>query len=179
VLFASKIGWAGIAFILATTGMLGQGSPRSPARSGSGTEIVSVFVVKDEIRKMQETLRGKGLYKGKVDGVFGLRTRASIRAYQKAGNLPITGQVDTQTAAGLGVRPESAWDNSQSDGRQVGHSIHFIVGEFDKDKPSAGIQRTASRPRTTARKEVSTAAIEDSPGGGANKQQPANEEHNQ
>jgi Putative peptidoglycan binding domain len=83
---------------LLTTGVLVQGFPRSPAGSDSSKEGVAAFVIKDEITKMQETLRTKGHYQGKVDGVFGLRTRASIRAYQKAENLPVTGQVDSRTA---------------------------------------------------------------------------------
>jgi peptidoglycan hydrolase-like protein with peptidoglycan-binding domain len=78
--------------------VLVQGFPRSPAGSDSSKEGVAAFVIKDEITKMQETLRTKGHYQGKVDGVFGLRTRASIRAYQKAENLPVTGQVDSRTA---------------------------------------------------------------------------------
>ncbi len=180
MLLASKIVWAGIALTLLTTGMLGQDFPGRPAGSDSNKQGVAVFVIKNEIKKVQETLRGKGYYEGKVDGVFGLRTRASIRAYQKDENLPITGQVDTRTAAGLGVRSESNWDNSQSAGRQVGHSSDIVVSEFKSDKPSAGIRRAEGRPGQTARKEVSRAtAIKDNRGGGANKQQAENEEHDQ
>ncbi|MGO9076397.1 MAG: peptidoglycan-binding domain-containing protein [Terriglobales bacterium] len=54
-----------------------------------------------EIIKLQQTLQDKGHYRGKVDGVVGLRTRASIRAYQKAENL--TGaicQCDARAAGG-------------------------------------------------------------------------------
>ena len=47
---------------------------------------------------MQQTLQDKGHYRGEVDGVFGLRTRASIRGFQKAENLTVTVQLDTQTA---------------------------------------------------------------------------------
>ncbi len=177
---ASKIGWAGIALTLLTTGMLAQDFPRSPAASDSNKEGVTVFVVKNEIRKVQETLRTKGYYGGKVDGVFGLRTRASLRAYQKAENLPITGQVDSQTAAGLGVRPESNWGNSQSTGWEVGHSSDIVVGEMNRDKPSAGIKRAKGSASKTSRREISRAsAIEDNRGGGANKQQAENEEHDQ
>ena len=117
----SKIGWTGIAFALLTTGMLLQGSPQGAAGSDSNNEGVAAFVTQNEISKMQETLRNKGHYRGKVDGIFGLRTRASIRAYQKAEHLPVTGQVDTRTADGLGVRPESTWSNSESAGRKVGN----------------------------------------------------------
>jgi peptidoglycan hydrolase-like protein with peptidoglycan-binding domain len=85
---ADKIGWAGIAFTLLTTGMLAQDFPRSPAGSSNKERVAAVH--QNEIKRMQETLRDKGHRRGKVDGVFGLRTRASIRAYQKAENLPIT-----------------------------------------------------------------------------------------
>ena len=111
---------------------------------------------------MQETLRDKRHYRGKIDGVFGLRTRASIRAYQKAEKLPITGEVDISTAEGLGVRPESSWDNSQSAGRPDPHSSASVAGKLKKEKPSAGIRRVKGRPSTTGRKEVSqVTAMED------------------
>ena len=64
---------------------------------------------------MQETLRDKGHYRGKIDGVFGLRTRASIRGYQKAENLPVTGQLDTPTAGKLGVAPERREESCYDD----------------------------------------------------------------
>lgn len=155
---ASKTKWAGIAITLLTTGMLVQGFPRSASGSDSNTEEGTVFVVKNEIKKLQETLRDKGHYSGKVDGVFGLRTRASIRTYQKAENLPITGQVDTRTAAGLGVRPESNWGNSKSTGWELDHGRDIVVGETKRDKPSAGIRRVEGRASKTSRKEVSRAA---------------------
>jgi len=164
MLLARKIGWAGIAFTLLTTGMLGQGASPSPAGPESNKEEYTVFVIKNEIRKMQETLRSKGYYEGKVDGVLGLRTRASIRAYQKAENLRITGQVDIRTAAGLGVRPESRWDSSQSAGRRVGFGSDIVIGEVNRDKPSAGIKRAQGRSSNTAREEPSRAiAMEEHP----------------
>jgi peptidoglycan hydrolase-like protein with peptidoglycan-binding domain len=163
--------------------MLAPRLPRSGPGSDStkqGLEAVGVFVVKNEIKKMQDTLRNKGHYEGQVDGVFGLRTRASIRAYQKAESLPITGQVDTRTAAELGVRPESNWDNSQSARRQVGYSSDIVIGEIRRDKPSAGIRWAGGRAKKNSRIEVSRAtAIEDKPGGGANEQLAVNQQHHQ
>ena len=96
-------------------------------------------------RRCRKLCAIKGHYRGKIDGVFGLRTRASLRAYQKAENLPVTGQVDTRTADGLGVRPESTWGNSNSAGREVGHNSDRAAGEMKRDKPSAGIRRAAGR----------------------------------
>ena len=127
---------------------------------------------------MQEILRDKGHYRGKIDGVLGLRSRASIRAYQKAENLPITGQVDARTADGLGLRPESTWGNSQSAERDVRHGSDRASSEIKRDKPSAGIRRVERRASNLSRKEISRAtAVEDNRGDGANKQQAENEEH--
>ncbi len=83
MLLASKIGWAGIALTLLTARMLVQEFHRSAAGSDSNKERVTAFVIKNEIKKMQETLRDKGHDPGQVDGVFGLRTRDSIREYQE------------------------------------------------------------------------------------------------
>ena len=141
---ASKIGWAGIAFTLLTTAMLARDYPRSPAESDSNKQGAAA-VHQNEIKKMQETLRNKGHHRGKVDGVFGLRTRASIRSYQKADNLPITGQLDTQTAGKLGVRPVGR--------EETGY-------ETTAGKPSAGIKWAKGPGRTskTLPKSVKTVA---------------------
>jgi len=155
---ASKIGSAGIAFALLTAGVLVAGFPGNAAGSESNKAGVATFVIKNEISKMQETLSNKGHYRGKVDGVFGLRTRASIRAYQKAENLPVTGQVDARTADRLGIRPESNWENSKSAGQELGHGSDMAAGEINKDKPSAGIRQTKGRPNKTPRKTVKTVA---------------------
>jgi peptidoglycan lytic transglycosylase len=177
---ASKIGWAGIALTLLTTGMLVPGFRRSAAAADSNNEKVAAFVIKNEIIKMQGMLRDKGHYRGKVDGVFGLRTRASIRAYQKAENLPVTGQVDRRTADGLGLRPESNWNNSQSAGRRDGHGSDRTGGEIKREKPSAGIKwaQSSGRTRKTLRKSVETVAAPESGRGDSEKTlQAENEEH--
>lgn len=151
-----------------------QGIPLSSVVSVLNKEGVPVFVVKNEIKKLQETLHGRGYYLGEVDGVIGLRTRASLRAYQKAENLPTSGQVDTRTAAGLGVRPESTWGDSEGDGWQVGHSSDIVVVDSKGGKPSAGI-RWAEGSRH-ARKEVARARVmEHAREIGSNKQQAPNE----
>ena len=162
-----KAVWTRVVFVLLMTAMLGLSlMPRAFAGDHH------------DIKKVQETLRTKGYYEGKVDGVFGLRTRASIRAYQKAENLPITGQADTRTAAGLGVRPESNWGNSESARWELGQGSDIVIGDVKRDKPSAGIRR--ARASKTSRKEVSRAtAMENNREGGANQQQAENEEPDQ
>ena len=175
MLLARRIGSDGIVFALLMTWMPVQGFPRSAAYSDSNKAGVAAFVTKNEISKMQETLHNKGHYQGKADGVFGLRTRASIRAYQKAESLPVTGQVDARTAAGLGVRPESTWVNAESAGTGVGND--GVGHEIKRDKPSAGIRRTV-KTRKIVRKEVSRpVAAEDIREDDVNTQSAENEKH--
>jgi peptidoglycan hydrolase-like protein with peptidoglycan-binding domain len=124
MLLSSKAAWAGIVFLLLTSGISG---PR-PSTFASGANLsqeVPAVEHRTDVNKTQETLRNKGHYRGKIDGVFGLRTRASIRAYQKAENLPVTGQLDVQTAGKLGVAPEGRAKTGD---------------EFAQEKPSAGIK---------------------------------------
>jgi peptidoglycan hydrolase-like protein with peptidoglycan-binding domain len=148
VLLAGKVAWAGIVFIVLATGISGPrlappdpGTDLSPELPAAGNQ--------NEIIKMQESLRDKGHYQSQVDGVFGLRSRASIRAYQKAENLPVTGQLDTQTAGKLGVRPESREETG---------------GDATKGKPSAGIKWAKGSRRTgkPVQKAVTARAAPDS-----------------
>jgi Putative peptidoglycan binding domain len=145
---ASKGAWTGIALILLATGISG---PRpAPLPSGANpSKEVPAGVHRNDVTKVQETLRNKGHYRGKLDGVFGLRTGAGIRAYQKAENLPVTGQIDTQTADKLGVRPE--------DREETGY-------ETTKGKPSAYMNRAKGLGRTskTPRKAVKAVAAAES-----------------
>jgi peptidoglycan hydrolase-like protein with peptidoglycan-binding domain len=145
MLLTSKVAWSGIVFILIllTTGV--SRPHRTPLSAETNArEVIRTVGEEDDVKEMQRALADQGHYRGKVDGTFGLRTRASVREYQKAENFPITGHLDVQTAAGLGVRPESTWGNSQSPGRQVAH----------QDKPSAGTRRVENRTSKTQRKEV-------------------------
>jgi peptidoglycan hydrolase-like protein with peptidoglycan-binding domain len=148
MLLASKAGLAGIVFILLTTEILGPPSTRLLSRANLSGEVPAVGR-RDDVKKMQQTLEGKGHYRGKVDGVFGLRTQASIRGFQKAENLPVTGELDTQTAGKLGVRLE---------GRE---ETDYVM---TKGKPSAGIKwaKSSGRASKRLRKAVKTVATPES-----------------
>jgi len=148
---AGKAGCAGIVFLLLATGISRPRPTKVVPGPNLSTEEPAVEP-RTDVRKMQETLRDKGQYRGKIDGVFGLRTRASIRAFQKAQGQPATGQLDTQTASKLGVAPEGRG--------KTGY-------ETTQDKPSAGIRSVrGSRPTSKIPpKAVNTVADpESSPG---------------
>src|SRR6266850_624094 len=94
---ASRTLETGIVFALLTTGMLVL-SPTSFADGSDLRKEASALVHTNDVEKMQEALQDRGRYRGRIDGVMGLRTRASIREFQKAENLPVKGEIDLKTA---------------------------------------------------------------------------------
>jgi len=140
--FAGKIVCSGIVFLLITLWTSGPG----PTPLDSGTALSSEVPEEtywNDVKQMQQTLQDEGHYRGKVDGVLGLKTRASIRRFQKAENLPVTGQLNVETASKLGVRPDS------------GEATSYET----QDKPSAGIEwATGSRRFKTDRKRAKKVA---------------------
>ncbi len=142
MLLAGKAIGAGITFLLLTIGTSGTRPATLPSGPGLSQEGRG-WAYPNDVRKMQQTLRDKGHYRGEVDGVFGLRTRASIRGFQKVERLPITGQLDASTAVKLGVRLEVREETSYG---------------ATQGKPSAGIKwgQGSGRTSKTLRKPVRT-----------------------
>ena len=54
----------------------------------------------DAVKKLQQILNDKG-YKLSVDGDFGSKTDAAVRAYQKANHLEVDGEVGEKTWGSL------------------------------------------------------------------------------
>lgn len=160
MLLAGKATCAGIAFLL----LIGTSGPHpTPLSSRSNlSKEGPADVHPNDLRKIQQTLRDKGHYRGKVDGVFGLRTQASIRAYQKAETLPVTGQLDTHTAGKLGITA-AVRDETNN--------------ETTQGKPSAGIRSAqgSGRTRKTLRKDKTVAAPESGRGDREKKLQAEND----
>jgi hypothetical protein len=56
-----------------------------------------------EIRQLQIALNAKGFNVGAPDGVFGIRSREALIAFQKQQGLQANGEIDQQTMTALGV----------------------------------------------------------------------------
>lgn len=63
---------------------------------------------RNDVKKVQKELQDQGYYHGKIDGLAGPETRAGIRQYQRAEHLTANGDLDSATAAKLGVSPMRA-----------------------------------------------------------------------
>lgn len=58
-------------------------------------------VSEETVREVQQALKDKGLYTGQVDGKWGTKTKAALKAFQESNGLAATGQLDAETKAKL------------------------------------------------------------------------------
>jgi len=63
-----------------------------------GSVNVSAIVVSNDVKEVQQSLHDFGYWPGPIDGILGSRTRSSIGQFQQDNHLPITGQMDAETA---------------------------------------------------------------------------------
>lgn len=68
-------------------------SPVASIRAGKG----ELHVFEETVRRIQQTLKQQGIYKGAVDGKFGKSTATAIGIYQNKKKLPETGVPDRRT----------------------------------------------------------------------------------
>ncbi len=76
--------------------------------TSTGEEITTestepTVFVKPSVEEMQQALNSAGFYQGKIDGVFGPRTKTAIREFQAKNELKVDGKVGPRTWAKLGA----------------------------------------------------------------------------
>ena len=69
---------------------------------------------RDQIREVQRALLQKGYDAGPEDGSFGLRTARALRQFQKAQQLPVTGQLDDRSLAALQIGQRKAGEEKST-----------------------------------------------------------------
>lgn len=84
-----------------------------------GGEAVSAASVKqgsrgNTVKSIQTKLKNWGYYTGSVDGIFGAKTAAAVKSFQKANGLKADGVVGTQTASKMGISLGSSSSTSSS-----------------------------------------------------------------
>lgn len=57
----------------------------------------------NEVRQIQTKLKNWGYYNGSVDGIFGSRTLAAVKSFQRKNGLQVDGIVGEKTLAALGI----------------------------------------------------------------------------
>ena len=62
----------------------------------------------ETVRKIQTKLKNWGYYTGSVDGIFGSKTLAAVKYFQRKNGLVVDGIVGTKTAAAMGISLSSS-----------------------------------------------------------------------
>lgn len=57
----------------------------------------------EEVKQIQEKLKRWGYYKGEIDGIYGSKTVAAVKEFQKKNNLKVDGIAGEQTLKAIGI----------------------------------------------------------------------------
>jgi peptidoglycan hydrolase-like protein with peptidoglycan-binding domain len=106
-------------------------SPAKPDRSPGTSSISS-----EDIMKVKVALKAKGTDPGPITGSMDSKTQQALREFQKANNLPVTGTVDQQTAAKLGVTLGSTGGASGMSGPAKEGSSGNLSGSTKSESPA-------------------------------------------
>jgi hypothetical protein len=74
-----------------------QGAMNTPGMQANPNMSAEATPSRTQLRQAQQQLRADGLYKGRIDGRMGPRTRRAVLAFQQQHNLNATGTLDQQT----------------------------------------------------------------------------------
>lgn len=66
------------------------------------------------VRTIQQKLKNWGYYTGSVDGIFGAKTLAAVKYFQRKNGLVVDGIVGKKTLAALGISASSSSSSSSS-----------------------------------------------------------------
>ena len=106
------------------SGRSGQSSNRSSASTAQGASKTQAAGAQSrtQIAEVQQALKAKGFDPGTTDGTMGPQTQEALRKFQKANGLPVTGNIDSQTAKALGVSTSAGATGSSSGSSTSGAS---------------------------------------------------------
>ncbi len=113
-----------------------EAGPRRVALSpGPRATIETAPMAPTTVSEVQTALQTAGLYQGRVDGLFGARTRAAIEAYQRGNDLAVTGTVNDALLAHLRTAIPPA----------VGAEITAAIGETAEVRQIRLVQAALNR----------------------------------
>lgn len=125
----------------------------------------------ERVREVQRRLRGLGYAAGPIDGIFGARTEAAVRAYQRSEGLERTGAINAQTLYGI-RNPGADLDNVRAalgDARERESQRKAVARGTERAERSAEARVRAnpssgSTRRDADRRDTPLSAAEPTPG---------------
>ena len=79
----------------------------------------------NEVRQIQEKLKRWGYYNGTVDGIFGSKTLAAVKSFQKKNGLTVDGIAGPKTLAAMGIMSSS--NNSSSSSNSNSNNVTLLA----------------------------------------------------
>ena len=70
----------------------------------------------EEVKKIQQKLKNWGYYKGNVDGIYGSKTQAAVKSFQKKNGLKQDGIAGEKTLAAMGITSSGNTGGSSNSG---------------------------------------------------------------
>lgn len=109
----------------------------SSYNSSPNNSIVYALTLKqgsrgEQVKTMQTKLKRWGYYTGKVDGIFGAKTKEAVRLFQRKNKLTVDGIVGTKTLKALGMsagNTTTSTNNSSFSDADVNLLTRLIYGE--------------------------------------------------
>ena len=89
-----------------------------------------------EVRNIQTKLKNWGYYNGSVDGIYGSRTVAAVKSFQRKNGLTADGIAGTQTLAAMGI--SSGGSNTGTNSANIDLLARAIYGEA-RGEPYTGM----------------------------------------
>ena len=66
----------------------------------------------DEVKQIQEKLKRWGYYNGSIDGIYGSKTVAAVKYFQKSNGLTVDGIAGTKTLNAMGIYNSTSSNNT-------------------------------------------------------------------
>lgn len=83
----------------------------------------------EEVKQIQTKLKRWGYYSGNVDGIYGSKTLAAVKSFQKKNGLTVDGIAGTKTLAAMGITSTSNNSSTTSNSSNVNLLSRLIYGE--------------------------------------------------
>jgi len=130
----------------------GRTGPSAPGAIDTPPGSVGTTTSNEDVRRLQQALKDKGLDPGPINGVMGPKTQEAVRAFQQRQGLNATGRLDpqTQSALGLGIgapgSPQPGIQSPGSGGPSSGTSVEPAVPRDPSVRPGEPLPPANQRP---------------------------------
>src|SRR5262245_13171973 len=99
-------------FLILATGLAAPAQSTAPAQNRTAkkeqTVTAKTATSKENVRNAQQALKDKGMYTGSIDGAMNAQTKKAVRDFQKQNNLKVTGTLNRETMAALGITSQKS-----------------------------------------------------------------------